>query len=107
MYGAGATFFGLEPEPTQFGRSRSRLRPTGPQISGAGTAQKSGGSATLPEEPASYPVSQNCQIFQSVEQSYGAKKVRQRLQLFLTLFWGKINELNLSTGKFSFLSDHF
>ena len=26
VYGAGAAFFCLEPEPTQFGRSRSRLR---------------------------------------------------------------------------------
>ena len=41
----GAAFFCLELEPTQFGRSRSRLRKLG--TSGAGAAQKSGGSATL------------------------------------------------------------
>ena len=29
VYGAGAAFFCLEPEPTQFGRSRSRLRDLG------------------------------------------------------------------------------
>ena len=40
VYGAGAAFFCLEPEPTQFGQSAP-----GPQTSGA--AQKSGGSATL------------------------------------------------------------
>ena len=43
--GAGAAFFSLEPEPTRFGRSRSRLRDLG--TFGAGAAQKSGGSATL------------------------------------------------------------
>ena len=48
VYGAGAAFFCLEPEPTQFCRSRSRLRPV-PRTFGAGTAQKSGGSATLVE----------------------------------------------------------
>ena len=31
MYGAGAAFFCLEPEPTQVGRSRSRLRDLGHQ----------------------------------------------------------------------------
>ena len=36
----GVAFFCLEPEPTQFGRSR-------PRTSGAGSAQKSDGSATL------------------------------------------------------------
>ena len=29
VYGAGAAFFCLEPEPTQVGRSRSRLRDLG------------------------------------------------------------------------------
>ena len=43
MYGAGAAFFCLEPEQTQFGRIWSRLRDLGT----SGAAQKSGGSATL------------------------------------------------------------
>ena len=46
VYGAGAAWirlFCLEPEPTQFGRSRLRYLGT----SGVGAAQKSGGSATL------------------------------------------------------------
>ena len=49
MYGAGAALsrlFCLVPEPTQFGRTRSRLR-DGPRTSGAGAAQKSGSSGTL------------------------------------------------------------
>ena len=43
--GTEAAFFCLEPEPTQFDRSRSRLRDLG--ISGAGAAQKGGGSASI------------------------------------------------------------
>ena len=43
VYGAGAAFFCLEPEPTQF-RSEPESAPE-PRTSGA--AQKSGGSAIL------------------------------------------------------------
>ena len=43
--GAGATSFCLEPEPTQVGRVPESA--PGPWSSGAGAAQKSGGSATL------------------------------------------------------------
>ena len=41
----GAAFFCLEPEPTQFGRNRSRLRDLG--LPEPEPPKKSGGSATL------------------------------------------------------------
>ena len=45
MYGAGAAFFLLEPEPTQFGWSRSGLQDLG--LPEPEPPKKSGGSATL------------------------------------------------------------